>query len=350
MERVPLLETLLLSCDLGEAMSRRIRFRAGFTLVELLVVIAIIGVLVALLLPAVQSAREAARRAQCGNGIRQAVLAMHLHHDAKQYFPPARTSSPAQYGHVPHLLPYLEQSNVANIFDYNKPFSDAANQAAANTRLAIIRCPSNPETGLIKMRKSSSTGVSYGEYITASGTTTDPNDPTIFTGWASDYWVNHQIDATFYVSPTGSTEKPTPVLAGANPTMAQVTDGTSNTTLLLEHAGLDAHYVGRTKLGPEDLTLDQPGAWGTWVGWCAFKLQGYPNFGPSNPYPTNKSTPAGTDCAVNCNNSQGLYGFHPGGAQVGMCDGSVRFVSTSIPVHVLLYMASRDGGEVYELP
>jgi prepilin-type N-terminal cleavage/methylation domain-containing protein/prepilin-type processing-associated H-X9-DG protein len=321
--------------------------RDGFTLVELLVVIAIIGILVALLLPAVQAAREAGRRMQCGNGMRQTVLAMHLYHSANEAFPPARNSTP-QFGHVPLLLPYVEQSAIAALFDRSKAFSDPANQAAANSFLTIVRCPSNPEKNKIKMRKSSSTGSSYGAFLTTSGgTTTTATDPTICTGWGNDYWVNHAINSSFYVSPLGFTGKPTPALAGNLTTMAAITDGTSNTTLLLEHAGGDVHYVKGIRLPDTDLTMDQPGAWGTWMGWCAFQVQGYPNFGPSNPYPTNKSTPAGTDCAVNCNNSQGIYSFHPGGAQVGMCDGSVRFVTESLPVNVLLYMASKDGGEAY---
>lgn len=323
-----------------------IQRRRGFTLVELLVVIAIIGVLVTLLLPAVQAAREASRRIQCANGMKQTVLAMHLYHDANNSFPPARNSTP-QYGHMPRLLPYLEQGNVSTIFDMTKAFSDPVNQTAANANLAIVSCPSDPEKNKIKMRKSSSTGSSYGAYLTTSGgTTTDPADSTICTGWGNDYWVNHAINSTFYVSPTGGTGKPVPALAGDQTTIAAITDGTSNTTLLLEHAGWDKHYVGGQRLPDTDLTLDQPGAWGTWIGWCAFQLQGYPTFGPANPYPTNKSTPAGSDCSVNCNNSQGVYSFHPGGAQVGMCDGSVRFVNESLPVNLLLYMASKNNGEV----
>lgn len=327
-------------------MSRR-SARFGFTLVELLVVIAIIGMLVALLLPAVQAAREAGRRTQCGNNLRQSVLAVHGYEESHRLLPPARTSTP-QYGHIVYLLPHIDQGTVEGLFDRAKRFDDVANQKAANTKLSVIRCPSNPEFGLIKMRKSSSTGKSYGAYITSTGTTTNASDPTIHTGWASDYWVNHAINSSFYVSPTGSPNKPTPAFAGASPKFAAITDGLSNTTMLLEHAGYDGHYIKRVRLDASDLTLDQPGAWGTWVGWCAFQLQGYPVFGPSNPYPTNKSTPPGVDCAVNCNNSQGLFGFHVGGAQVGMCDGSVRFFKEGMSVPALLFMASKDGGEVVD--
>lgn len=321
-------------------MARRFR-RVGFTLVELLVVIAIIGTLVAFLLPAIQAARESARRSQCSSNLRQLVLAMHELHDAQHEFPPPRFKNP-NYGHMVSLLPYIEEGSLESTFDKTAAngFADPVNQAAANTPIQIIRCPSNPEPGLIRLRKSSKTGKSYGDFYTRTGTTTDPADPNILTGYASDYWVNHTIDKTNYAG-----TDPTPILAGEHPNFAKVTDGTSHTTMILEHAGYDAHYVGRQRLPETDLTLDQPGAWGAWVGWCAFKLQGYPIFDTTNPYPTNKSTPAGTDCAVNCNNSQGVYGFHPGGAHVGMADGSVRFFNESLPVEMLLNLGTRDGAE-----
>jgi prepilin-type N-terminal cleavage/methylation domain-containing protein/prepilin-type processing-associated H-X9-DG protein len=319
------------------------RRRAGFTLVELLVVIAIVGILVALLLPAVQAARESARRSQCSNNLRQTVLAMHTYHDIQKELPPPRFKSP-QFGHMLVLLPFIEEGSLQDIVDRKAAngFAAVENQRAANIPVGLIRCPSNPEIGLVRLRKSSKTGKSYGDFYTTTGTTANPGDPNILTGYSNDYWVNHQIDSTNYVGKNS----PTPPLGGNNPNLAKITDGTSNTMLILEHAGYDAHYINGAKLPESDLTLDQPGAWGPWLGWCAFKLQGYPFFNQANPYPTNKSTPAGTDCAVNCNNSQGLYGFHAEGANVGMADGSVRFVTTSLTVDLLLKLATRDGEEV----
>jgi prepilin-type N-terminal cleavage/methylation domain-containing protein/prepilin-type processing-associated H-X9-DG protein len=324
--------------------------RRGFTLIELLVVIAVIAVLIGLLLPAVQKVREAASRMKCQNNLKQLALAAHMYHDTNQYFPSARPSSSPQYGHMVLLLPYIEQGNLAGAFNPTAAggFADPANQAVANTRLPLLLCPSNPVYKVIKMRKSSKTGTSYGAFITAAGTTTDPNDPTILTGWGLDYWVNHAISAPTYalVNPSGGT--PNPILKGTNPTMAMVTDGLSNTTLFLEHAGYDQHYVRGvgTPMPATDLTLDQPGAWGTWLGWCAFQVQGYRNETPATYQMNVGNQPAGTDCAVNCNNSQGVYGFHTGGANVAMADGSVRFLSTSTTVAVLMDLATREGGEV----
>lgn len=324
---------------------RRIR---AFTLVELLVVIAIIGILIGLLLPAVQAARESARRMSCSNNLKQTALTLHNYHDVHKGFPPARLSSKPKYGQMVALLPFIEQGNLASQFDETAPggFADPVNQVVANTPVKIIRCPSSPVEGLIRMRASSKTGKNYGEFITATGTTTDPSDPNIMTGWASDYWVNHSINSSSYALYFNN-GSPTPIMKGDSPNMRDVTDGLSNTTLVLEHAGYDVHYVkGVGEPMPDsDLTLDQPGAWGTWLGWCAFNLQTYPNYSLAT-YPTNLSNiPSGTDCTVNCNNSQGVFGFHPGGAHVALGDGSVRFLVEDTPGAVLMSLATRDGGE-----
>jgi prepilin-type N-terminal cleavage/methylation domain-containing protein len=317
--------------------------RSAFTLIELLVVVAILGLLVGLLLPAVQSVREAARRVECKNKLKQLALAMQGYHEAQRCLPPARNKTP-KYGLMPYLLPYLEEQNLADIFDYTKSFSDVANQPAATTVLSVVLCPSTPTSEIINLRNSSKTGKSYGTFLTAGGSSSDPGAPGIMTGRRCDYWVNHQIDSTYYVAPDG-VSKPTPLLSGTL-TLASVTDGTSHTTMFMEHAGYDQHFAKGIQFDETDFTLDQPGAWGTWVGWCAFKVQGYPTFNEYNPYPTTKATPAGKDCTVNCNNSQGLYGFHPGGAHVALCDGSIQFLSEAIPLELLLFLATKNGSEL----
>lgn len=324
--------------------------KTGFTLIELLVVIAIIAVLIALLLPAVQQAREAARRTQCRNNLKQIALAMHNYHDVHNCFPAARLSSTPKYGQMVALLPYLEGGNLSRLFDVTAPggFADPVNQKVANTPVSMIRCPSNPVPGLIKMRNSSSTGTSYGSFITSTGSTTDPNDPSIMTGWANDYWVNHGINSSSYTLAYSTGISPSPILKGTSPRMRDVTDGLSNTILVSEHAGYDVHYVRGVgmPMPATDLTLDQPGAWGTWLGWCAYMIQTYPVY-TVDTYPTNLSNiPSGTGCTVNCNNSQGIFGFHAGGATVAMGDGSVQFLPESLSNVILMGMVTRDGGEV----
>ncbi len=326
--------------------------RLAFTLIELLLVIAIIAILIGLLLPAVQKVRAAAARTQCSNNMKQIALAIHTHHDANNKFIYCRiTATATAQGHMPQLLPYLEQGNI--VFDFNKSFADPANQAAANAPLRVARCPASPVPWEMKLRKSGSTGSSYGQFYTATGSTTDPNDPTIMTGYSNDYWVIHALNTQYATPATGAKE---PALGSSNTAdrrMMTVADGLSNTIILFEHAGYPDHYVGTMKLPDTDVTLDQPGWWGSWVGICSFTLQGYgtPYTQAASysvpPHPAG-STPAGWECAVNCNNSQGLYGFHPGSAGAAMCDGSVRYLSTSLSMNTLFALATKNGGEVIQ--
>src|SRR3954470_16805972 len=124
--------------------------RSGFTLVELLVVIAIIGVLVALLLPALQSAREAGRRSSCQNNMKQIGLAIHNFHDTKQHLP--SSTRPAAGGTVRHgvftyLLPFIEQKALWDQYDLSISWGVAPNTAVTGLRMASYECPSSPKHG-----------------------------------------------------------------------------------------------------------------------------------------------------------------------------------------------------------
>src|SRR6478736_3283706 len=112
--------------------------REAFTLVELLVVIAIIGVLVALLLPAVQAAREAARRMACTNNLRQIGLAMQNYHEVTNCLPVARNPYPLVQSALARILPFVEQGNVHQLVDYTQPLTAAANQAALATPIKLF--------------------------------------------------------------------------------------------------------------------------------------------------------------------------------------------------------------------
>jgi len=127
--------------------------RRGFTLIELLVVIAIIAVLIALLLPAVQQAREAARRMQCRNNLKQLGLALHNYESTHRVFPPGTLGFPYVWSAQAQLLPFVEQANLKDVFDFNLPpltFGGmhplaAANEQAAKSRLPLLTCPSDSE-------------------------------------------------------------------------------------------------------------------------------------------------------------------------------------------------------------
>src|SRR5262245_47222432 len=131
------------------------RVRRGFTLVELLVVIAIIGVLVALLLPAVQSARDAARRMSCGNNLKQIGLALHNYHDTYLVFPPGNITdgdccgTPSRTVWTISILPYIEGLNLQNQYNFNKTNEDPVNAFVRTQRVAPYECPSDPLKGKI---------------------------------------------------------------------------------------------------------------------------------------------------------------------------------------------------------
>src|SRR3712207_3603058 len=148
----------------------RVQTRRGFTLIELLVVIAIIGVLIALLLPAVQSAREAARRAQCTNNLKQIGIAIHNYHDANNAVPPIGVfnfnnmpgdSNPnaQEFPMIPRVLPFLEQQPLYNAINWfhtaetpnnanATPATNWPNTTVAATQLNAILCPSDPNPGI----------------------------------------------------------------------------------------------------------------------------------------------------------------------------------------------------------
>lgn len=125
-------------------MSAYLRPRRGFTLVELLVVIAIVGMLAGLLLPAIQQARESARRMRCSNNLKNQMLALQSFHDAHRHLPPGN-DAPGELDHAwsTYLLPYLEQGALLDSLDLTVPWHAAANAPAVDTVLPIFRCPSS---------------------------------------------------------------------------------------------------------------------------------------------------------------------------------------------------------------
>jgi prepilin-type N-terminal cleavage/methylation domain-containing protein/prepilin-type processing-associated H-X9-DG protein len=286
----------------------------GFTLIELLVVIAIIAVLIALLLPAVQAAREAARRAQCTNNMKQILLAFNNHLSSYGTLPPVRTETPA-YGWGVNILPYLEQSVLYNSFNLSNNFYDFQNQTVAHTALQVHVCPSNP-AGIHDEALALGNAV-YGTR-----------------GYVGDYKANHLLNTQYQVN--GAAGNPVLLRAGMYQPISQIIDGTSQTTLLHEQAGRPDWYLAHKKQPPSTTNPTDLYWWDAWASWSHFTYQGYAADGLS----------VGWACAVNCNNGQGIYSFHPGGANVGFCDGSVRFLKESVQVTIVFALATRDGGEV----
>lgn len=373
-------------------MSRKIaRSTNGFTLVELLVVIAIIGILVSLLLPAVQAAREAARRMQCTNNLKQFSLAalnfestyrglpynaITKNNSQMPYIPwdPSGPDAPTPgylggtqgrcSGMVP-LLPFMEQSTVAPLYCFNRDWADPSNVAALNLSFPTMRCPSSagPETITYPTNSGSfispsNKNAAFAPPMPGSTSTNILGGPLYAStkctpsGWVGDYAAIGQVKTTknssgaeiAFANPlvnipfAGTASKGSTVQNSKTP-LAAITDGTSNTTLYSERAGKGKqYYTGRVS----DSTNIQTGAiWAdadnriTVTGTSA---DGKSAFGSGS-------------CVVNCNSQQGdIYSFHSSGANVSFVDGHVAFVGANIDINVLASMVTRGGGEITEVP
>lgn len=308
--------------------------RRGFTLIELLVVIAIIGLLIALLLPAVQQARESARRIACSNNLKQLALAAQNYHDCYNSFPPGAMGplppNPQYDGHKSHglgahLLPYVDQQPLANRYDWNVPWFDTVNQPVVNTPLSVWQCPSAPG----------------GRIHDGMADTVVPPPQEKFPGTAAigDYagmgTVYKDLLPTGLIDTPGGTRDARGHLEGVFPInasrgIAHIPDGTSGTILIAEDAGRPELWQKGTRVG--GLVLSGAGWASRNLLWCrGASATGTAFFGP---------------CAVNCTNDREVYSFHSGGANVAFVDGHVRFLSASIDIRIFARLVTRDGGEV----
>jgi prepilin-type N-terminal cleavage/methylation domain-containing protein/prepilin-type processing-associated H-X9-DG protein len=322
----------------------------GFSLVELLVVITIIGVLVAMLLPAVQSAREAARRLQCANNLKQLGLALHNYHSQHNCFPGLGDSSLASYSVQARLLPFVEQTSLQNLIDFSQALylgtshSQSMNPAeatAAKTRIALFRCPSDASEDLFTENSDVLAGGNY-VICTASGTGTT-------------YDVRYATDGMFYY--------------GSALGCRDMRDGTSNTMVLSESilgsraaastqsitpkgndrlAGFSGQSPNSNSAGLNGLVnpdlAERAKLCQLWYGNRSFGwIVGKPMATtysayllPNDPTPDVFSMSIGFFAARS---------FHPGGVNATFGDGSVHFVNDQIGQEVWRSLATRAGGE-----
>ena len=331
--------------------------RTGFTLVELLVVIAIIGTLVGLLLPAVQAAREAARRTQCGNNMKQLGLASLGYESAKKKLPasliiniglpPGAAGQPGYpypaivHSWVPQLLPFMEQVNLANAYNAKFPWLSSSlivpgtpdNQTVLQTVIGTLVCPSSPTsdrtvTGIFKFGASFPyQKLAITDYATNSSI--NPGSITFF-GYSASVTQDKLFSA---MSPQIDGAGSLPLLGFANRNanrMADVIDGTTKTLLICESAGRPDFFIG-TKKQARQLN---DGGWGHHEN--DYGLDGAVS-------KTDPSSPG--NCVINCHNDNETYAFHPSGASHVMVDGSVKFVSEEITptVYAALITAAGSG-------
>jgi prepilin-type N-terminal cleavage/methylation domain-containing protein/prepilin-type processing-associated H-X9-DG protein len=295
------------------------RTRKAFTLIELLVVIAIIAILIGLLLPAVQKVREAANRMTCQNNLRQIGLAASHYENTFGGLPPRCIVQPPYRGWAPALLPYIEQDNIANIFNFKLNFYDPQNGNAVSVPIKVFNCPSAPagRTDAI---------------VDVNG------NPTGTTGAEGDYFAPNSVDAFWWPQPQqgrAADEVQAPAMThNVIQPLAAIRDGTSSTLLISELAGRPDYWIKGVKQATEGERFP---AW--WGPWASYNCEIYKTWSDDG------TTPGGF-CTINCNNSWGVYSFHTGGANAVFVDGSVHFLAEGLNRDVFAGIVTRAGGEV----
>jgi prepilin-type N-terminal cleavage/methylation domain-containing protein/prepilin-type processing-associated H-X9-DG protein len=310
---------------------RKNRFSSAFTLVELLVVIAIIGILVSLLLPAVQAAREAGRRAQCSNNMRQFGLAVHNYHDTMKLLPisigiwPEGNAYTAQRngkGWIISVLPQLEQTPLYDQFaehGFNGDFGSGAGiRAPASVpylkmQISVIRCPSDGLSQPTATDQAQLGGIEVAvtNYKGVIGDTRMGNDTSVHPlGTMPDCHANRGCNGLFYRNNYQD-----------KLTMASITDGTSNTFMVGED--IPFHNV-------------HSAAYYSNGDYCS--CHGPINFYPKPPKPNEWW------------NVMTFRSLHPGGSQFCLADGSVRFTTQNVDHATYRAACTRQLGEVVTLP
>ncbi len=347
--------------------------RHGFTLIELLVVIAIIAILIALLLPAVQQAREAARRTECKNKLKQFGIALHNFHDVNRRFPPGASNNLPPFGKATgqqwggswliYIASGLELSAIADNWTFDKTYNccnDPANPGPReligdlvpnNPRpvFGMFRCPSSPLTQETCL-STTAPGSAVPDYVGIAGSVQ---------GFGA---LNY--GQTQYPTPNGDHAINGVLHYNAKNTFGDILDGSSNTMVVSEVG--DFVWEGTTPPAKRDWRPAVQHGWAMGCNGSNNSTTALPNSTNGRVFNTtsmrysinqtgadgvNTYTSACTDgVCQNAGNNQPLRSAHPGGVQALFGDGSVHFLSENSDDALIARFASRDDGQVVEIP
>jgi len=325
--------------------------RRGFTLIELLVVIAIIAVLVSLLLPAVQQAREAARRSACSNNLKQIGLAIHNFSDSKKYLPSSLRPAPAstvRVGGFVQLLPFMDEKVLWDKYDTSVNWSDPRNLPVAVARIRSYQCPSAPNADRLDANP---------DVVATGGDAAWKPDLVAVADYAASIGVDPRLAAAIPTIKAGQGVLP----KNTKPTFSDVTDGLSNTIMVLESAGRPFVYRRGPVLVSSDQTQHRLNA-GGWVRPASDLL-----FAGSNKAGTVvPPTSVGDAAALNATNGDDVagqpyphpvygtegtsqpFGFHSSGINVLFADGSVKFIDEAVDITIFASLITRDQAEIVD--
>jgi prepilin-type processing-associated H-X9-DG protein len=330
------------------------RSRAAFSLVEALIAIAIIGVLVALIVPAVMQARVSAARTQCRNNLRQMTLAVQNYVSVHEGFPPLLSYSGGWKNGTPtgsmsywtaYVLPYLGQQNLSDNYDFSVPFF--SNTEVITAPLNVFQCPAVGQPGRTSTTTNWKPSTAFANpalapidmFLTCPSVTMSAGDYASYDKVSDDWklYLDYPSGTPTLVGvlaapPYPSVAEVTKLLSGGSLPLravqtrpAAVTDGLSNTIMIVECGARPQKWKNNQPVGAPDTVRG--------AGWAD----------PAGLFTVNGDV--STVCLINCTNDANIYSFHPGGANFAFADGSARFLSTSINPQTLVALLSASAGD-----